>query len=110
MDRRAFLKALTTGLAATAATAVIDPEELLWVPGAKTYFLPPDPPAVTPVGGLVGGVLRPGDVFTIDGVFATNPYTHQKTRLEQQFVVTGVSTSGVIHAWPNNMLLTVDMT
>ena len=36
MNRRAFL-----GLAATSAAAfALDPERLLWMPGAKTIFLP----------------------------------------------------------------------
>lgn len=39
MDRRSFLSAI--GL--TAATAVLDPERLLWVPGAKKIFIPPAP-------------------------------------------------------------------
>ena len=33
MNRRSFLSML-------AATAVLDPERLLWVPGAKTIFIP----------------------------------------------------------------------
>jgi hypothetical protein len=37
MDRRGFLGTLI-GLT---ATAVLDPERLLWVPGQKTIFLPP---------------------------------------------------------------------
>lgn len=37
MNRRAFL----SGLAAFAATATLDPERLLWVPGRKTVVLPP---------------------------------------------------------------------
>jgi len=37
MKRRDFLK--TFG--AFAGAAVLDPERLLWVPGRKTYFLPP---------------------------------------------------------------------
>ena len=37
MDRRSFLKGAA---AAIAAGTVLDPERLLWVPGAKTIFLP----------------------------------------------------------------------
>lgn len=36
MNRRGFLGALAT----LAAGHVLDPERLLWVPGAKTFFLP----------------------------------------------------------------------
>ena len=37
MNRRAFLTALALGSAGFA----FDPERLLWVPGARTIFLPP---------------------------------------------------------------------
>lgn len=36
MERRSFLRALGLG----AAVLAFDPERLLWVPGARTYFLP----------------------------------------------------------------------
>lgn len=40
MNRRQFLsRAVATGAAAAAAFA-LDPERALWVPGAKTFFLP----------------------------------------------------------------------
>ena len=37
MNRRGFLSVLS----AVSATAVLDPERLLWVPGAKTISIPP---------------------------------------------------------------------
>ena len=37
MDRRHFLSALVAGTAGLA----LDPERLLWVPGQRTFFLPP---------------------------------------------------------------------
>lgn len=40
MNRRGFLKALA---AAAAAASVLDPEQLLWVPGKKTFFIPENP-------------------------------------------------------------------
>lgn len=40
MNRRGFLKALA---AAAAAASVLDPEQLLWVPGKKTFFIPASP-------------------------------------------------------------------
>ena len=46
MDRRTFLRRVTTGAAAVVAGTVLDPERLLWVPGAKTIFLP-NPKIVT---------------------------------------------------------------
>lgn len=36
MNRRLFLQSLL-------ATAVLDPDRLLWVPGVKTIFIPPAP-------------------------------------------------------------------
>jgi hypothetical protein len=42
VDRRSFLR---WAAAAIAAGTVLDPERLLWVPGAKTIFLP-DPTIV----------------------------------------------------------------
>jgi hypothetical protein len=42
MDRRRFLQLA----AAVTAGTMFDPERLLWVPGAKTYFIP-DPTIVT---------------------------------------------------------------
>ena len=39
MDRRSFLSAFI-------AAAVLDPERLLYVPGAKTIFIPPAPSLV----------------------------------------------------------------
>lgn len=38
MNRRAFVRLLGLGMAATAAVAAVDPEQLLWTPGAKTIF------------------------------------------------------------------------
>ena len=51
MNRRHFLSALTAGL--TGLT--LDPERLLWIPGAKTIFLPSitprhDPACLTTIG------------------------------------------------------------
>lgn len=46
MNRRAFLKTLAAA-AAGAVAAEFDPERLLWVPGQKTFFLPPEKRLVT---------------------------------------------------------------
>jgi hypothetical protein len=48
MNRRLFLERLTTGLLATAATAVLDPEELLWTPGRKSFVFLGDDVATVP--------------------------------------------------------------
>lgn len=39
MNRRSFLSTLLGG----ATTLALDPERALWVPGAKTIFIPPAP-------------------------------------------------------------------
>jgi hypothetical protein len=58
MKRRSFL----AGLATLAAGMVIDPERLLWVPGAKKIFVPATPVIV--IGS--GDVLSFSYTFTID--------------------------------------------
>lgn len=42
MDRRAFGRAVMSALAGH----ILDPERLLWVPGAKKIFIPPSPQKV----------------------------------------------------------------
>ncbi len=44
MDRRGFLRTLGLGATAVAAAHVLDPERALWVPGARTFFLPTPSP------------------------------------------------------------------
>jgi len=41
MDRRAFLRALLSGAAGAVAAHTLDLDRLLWMPGARTIFLPP---------------------------------------------------------------------
>jgi len=52
LTRRSFLKALVAATAAVAAFEV-DPEFLLWRPGAKTIFLPPPKALVVPETTIV---------------------------------------------------------
>ena len=60
MNRRGFLSAL----GALSAAFALDPERLLWVPGAKTVFLPPAAPIpIKPFGVDVE--------FTDDDLFMT---------------------------------------
>lgn len=47
MERRDFLKRMAGAAAAAAVLAVEDPERLLWEPGRKTIFLPPEVTART---------------------------------------------------------------
>lgn len=83
MDRRSFLQKLgLTALAVATADSVLDPEFALWTPGAKTFFLPPEKPAVKLP------VLFKGDMITIPGIYAVNPITNLSTGYLQRFVVT----------------------
>ena len=84
MNRRAFLQTL----AAAVAGATLDPERLLWRPGAKSIFLPPPPSLLAPTE-----LLR-GDLFTIEGVYAINPMTYAPIERLQQFVITADITAG----------------
>lgn len=63
MERRHFLRTL----AAVAAGAVLDPELLLWKPGAKTVFLPSRTSLVSGVAVWVmshqQGLIRFADVY-----------------------------------------------
>src|SRR3990167_8945304 len=52
MNRRSFLSMLGVGTAAT----IFDPERLLWVPGAKSIFIP-KPYVPTTFVDVVNGVL-----------------------------------------------------
>ena len=79
LTRRGFLGALAAG----AAGLAIDPEQLLWRPGAKTFFLPPNPWTAT-----TSGLLVRGDIVTISGHYARNPVTGLLTPHLQHFVIT----------------------
>ena len=90
ISRRSLFKALLGGIA---AASTLDPERLLWVPGAKAISIPPTPKlafakdAFEVVGqGL--GVLKRGDVVTISGKFAFDPITRRETNVPQYFMVT----------------------
>lgn len=58
MNRRGFLAALLGG-------AVLDPERLLWRPGAKLISIPKAAPLFTPV--LTPEYFRLGDIITMKG-------------------------------------------
>ena len=47
MNRRGFLSLFATGVAAAAGAHVLDPDQLLWIPGAKTFFLPSSQPILS---------------------------------------------------------------
>jgi hypothetical protein len=51
MQRRSFLKGIGAALAAFGVVGEVDPEKLLWVPGARSFFLP----SLTPPKPLVTG-------------------------------------------------------
>lgn len=90
MNRRVFLSTL----AAVVAGAALDPERLLWRPGAKTIFLPsPKEVGQFTHTAIAGDALRVGDVITIDGVYAVNPKTGITTAYSQMFVIRNTSTA-----------------
>lgn len=89
MNRRGFLGAIGAALAA----ATLDPERALWIPGAKTFSLPP---ALTFAGipieelralASTGFVFQfsIGDIITIGGL----PHTFIVTRLGESDGITG---------------------
>lgn len=84
MNRRSFLALLASGVAG----AALDPERLLWTPGARTIFVPPADGWTREGRILVSEPFTRGDIFTIEGVFATNPVTGRQTKHLQRFVVT----------------------
>lgn len=69
MNRRSFFKlTLATG-AGLAIEMALDPELALWVPGAKTVFLPP-PSGWAPSQGAVFDAraqFMAGDIVTLEG-------------------------------------------
>lgn len=72
MHRRAFLGAL----ASLAATAVLDPERLLWVPGQKTIFVP-KPQVLRQVLAIIAGPypeLGWHGRYPVDNVSANWPF------------------------------------
>jgi hypothetical protein len=60
MNRRSFLARLTGGLAAAVATATLDPDQLLWVPGQRQYF---DLGGVQPFRPLVDAAGAPDPLY-----------------------------------------------
>lgn len=43
LSRRTFLRFLASGVAGTVASAELDIDRLLWIPGTKTFFIPENP-------------------------------------------------------------------
>ena len=87
LSRRGFLSLLGAG----AAGLVLDPERLLWKPGAKRIFLP------TPARVIAAYPFTKGDVFTIAGRYAINPLTLEpvQTRAGEKFLQQFVATEDV---------------
>lgn len=76
MNRRLFLGSLLAAFA-------LDPEKLLWRPGAKLISIPKPP--------IVACVLNVGDVFTIAGRNVVNP----RFPILERYIVTGIWVSPI---------------
>lgn len=61
MNRRAFLGALGAAAAGLTVTSLLpdDLDRLLWVPGRKTIFLPPPPPALVITDTMAEAIAHP---------------------------------------------------
>lgn len=90
MNRRGFLGAIGAALAG----ATLDPERLLWRPGAKVISIAR--PIVQRWSLNTSNAMQPGDIFTIAGFYATNPVTGLSTTMLREFVVTQPVESGPI--------------
>ncbi len=87
MNRRSFFSAL----AAIAATAALDPERLLWRPGAKLISIPQGPRLIDP-----HEFLHLHDMITIAGYYAVNPVTGKEVPgVLQWYTVVGYAESSV---------------
>jgi hypothetical protein len=76
MNRRQFVAMMTTAVGVSA----LDPERLLWRPGARRYF------DIRQAWPLTGRLTR-GDLVTFDGCYAVGT-SGQSTERLQMFVVT----------------------
>lgn len=85
MNRRSFLRLA----GAAAAGFALDPEQLLWRPGVRTFFLPPQRSIVTATTRM-----GRGDLFTIAGQFLRHPVSGVEVPYLQHFVVTDVVEAG----------------
>lgn len=80
MNRRGFLNALGLG----AAALTLDPERLLWVPGAKTIFIPKTlaaPPQ--PFGIYAGMIIMADDIDEAGPVFGRNHNWYRHVTLKR---------------------------
>lgn len=58
MNRRRFLEMLVGGAFGAAATATLDVDRLLWMPGVRTFFLPTEPELFVTPEWVVREALR----------------------------------------------------
>ena len=69
MNRRGFLFGLAAGFG-----LALDPERLLWRPGAKLISIPPCSHKISDTLALfTPNALKPGDIITLQGVYANYP-------------------------------------
>jgi len=58
MNRRQLLKLLAAGGVGSISSHVLDIDRLLWVPGAKTIFIPAPPPVVVATGHITVAMIE----------------------------------------------------
>lgn len=111
-QRRRFLQLLSAGLIG----ASVDVDRLLWVPGARTYLLPPELPTITTIEGWTAALLKevgiemrhvgmprlelidPGGQYRLEQQLQTNAYGHVK--LDTQYNVSALCTLARAHVRP----------
>ncbi len=71
LNRRGFFPTL----AAVAATAALDPERLLWLPGRKLVSIPKPVTVNATASWTPTYVMRPGDVIALYDFYAVDPRT-----------------------------------
>ncbi len=86
MNRRGFFSAI----AAVAATAAMDPERLLWVPGKLISI----PKALPSLFVATPEMFQLGDIITFAGVYVKDPRTRRSVPpVLQKYVVTAAGRS-----------------
>ena len=83
LNRRQFISTLAATIGAGVISTTLDPERLLWVPGAKTIFVPP-PAQLTTIQ------FRSGPRYAVGDIISFGDGHNAPIRL---YVVTDISTT-----------------